>query len=210
MQVLTDLHAEGACHGDVKPANLLLSASGRVKLVDFGSSQSIRGEPTAGSGTDLDHHGMAHLWQRQHESAIDVLHSSSVCRQSDEGTRLTIQKPHGTPARTQATPASELRRTLGTPAFMSPEASAGQPFQGDAADCWALGVCLYLAAFGRLPFSAPSVVQLFEIIRCAHSLLTIELCGSGRDMQRCYSCQQVSIPACRHSGAHRCDCDSNT
>ena len=32
------LHAQGMCHADIKPENLLLTAEGDIKLVDFGLS----------------------------------------------------------------------------------------------------------------------------------------------------------------------------
>jgi serine/threonine protein kinase len=39
-------------------------------------------------------------------------------------------------------------RTVGTPAFFTPEMCRGGPFSLRAADLWALGVCLYIFVFG--------------------------------------------------------------
>lgn len=42
-------------------------------------------------------------------------------------------------------------RTVGTPAFFSPEMCDGRPYSARGADAWALGVCLYIFVFGALP-----------------------------------------------------------
>ena len=42
-------------------------------------------------------------------------------------------------------------RTVGTPAFFTPEMCRGGPFSARAADLWALGVCLYIFVFGAAP-----------------------------------------------------------
>lgn len=39
-------------------------------------------------------------------------------------------------------------RTMGTPAFMAPEMCEGQPYHGEVADIWALGICLYMFVYG--------------------------------------------------------------
>ena len=40
-------------------------------------------------------------------------------------------------------------RTVGTPAFFSPEMCDGRPYSARAADVWALGICLYIFVFGE-------------------------------------------------------------
>jgi serine/threonine protein kinase len=50
---------------------------------------------------------------------------------------------------------------LGTPAYMAPEQAEGHK-AGPPADVWALGVILYRLLAGRLPFEAPSVVDLLH------------------------------------------------
>ena len=46
-QALRAAHAAGICHNDIKPANLLLDATGHVWVGDFGLSQQLPAEPAA-------------------------------------------------------------------------------------------------------------------------------------------------------------------
>lgn len=48
-----------------------------------------------------------------------------------------------------------LTDTEGTPVFYSPEICSGEPYLGKPADCWAIGVILYLLIYGKLPFFEP-------------------------------------------------------
>ena len=63
-----------------------------------------------------------------------------------------------------------VRATAGTPAFYAPEMcgddkTGAKVYSGRAADVWALGVCLYMWIFHRLPFEAPTVFMLMEAIK---------------------------------------------
>jgi serine/threonine protein kinase len=52
---------------------------------------------------------------------------------------------------------------MGTPQYMAPEQVRGRGF-GVPVDVWALGVLLYLAAAGRHPFDADSVLDIYDQI----------------------------------------------
>jgi len=59
-----------------------------------------------------------------------------------------------------------LRKTTGTPAFMAPEICSGakEQFSGRAVDIWAVGVTLFCLIFGRVPFIAPTVIEIYDKI----------------------------------------------
>ncbi|GLH00284.1 Ovarian-specific serine/threonine-protein kinase Lok, partial [Gryllus bimaculatus] len=59
-----------------------------------------------------------------------------------------------------------LSSTVGTPAFLAPEALGGGAgrFSGRALDVWALGATLYAFVYGQVPFSADSVPALYRRI----------------------------------------------
>eukprot|EP01012_Entosiphon_sulcatum_P053589 TRINITY_DN7374_c0_g1_i1.p1 TRINITY_DN7374_c0_g1~~TRINITY_DN7374_c0_g1_i1.p1 ORF type:complete len:1156 (+),score=125.17 TRINITY_DN7374_c0_g1_i1:110-3577(+) len=58
-----------------------------------------------------------------------------------------------------------VRKTAGTPMFMSPEACAGEYVSAKLSDIWALGVTVYVFLFGRTPFTADSEMQLYNVIQ---------------------------------------------
>ena len=57
-------------------------------------------------------------------------------------------------------------QSSGTPAYMSPEQTRGEP-AGPPADVWALGAVLHECRFGRPPFAGRSANELFARIRDA-------------------------------------------
>lgn len=52
----------------------------------------------------------------------------------------------------------------GTPAFHAPEVIAGEKYNPYVADIWALGVCMYCAVIGELPFAGPGIMGMYQRI----------------------------------------------
>ncbi|KAK9905511.1 hypothetical protein WJX75_001206 [Coccomyxa subellipsoidea] len=59
-----------------------------------------------------------------------------------------------------------LEKCQGTPAFLAPEMMRPHSrYRGRPTDIYALGVCLFTFVYGRIPFSAPTVYQLFQVVQ---------------------------------------------
>jgi len=60
----------------------------------------------------------------------------------------------------------QLKQSAGSPAFLAPElCAAGTTPHGKLVDLWALGVTLYCFIYGRVPFMAENVLDIYEKIR---------------------------------------------
>jgi serine/threonine protein kinase len=98
------LHVHECIHRDLKPSNVLVTAEGRVVILDFGLVSELS-DPDKGITRD--------------------------------------------------------GQLLGTPSYMAPEQATGQRV-GRAADYYAIGVMLYQALTGHLPFAGSILQQLVE------------------------------------------------
>ncbi|KAJ2070318.1 hypothetical protein IW146_006450 [Coemansia sp. RSA 922] len=59
----------------------------------------------------------------------------------------------------------KVHGSSGTPAFMAPElCQSDGGVSGEAADIWALGVCLYSFIYGTLPFQGASVIEIMDSV----------------------------------------------
>jgi hypothetical protein len=115
---LHSAHTKGVIHRDVKAANLMIMAGGRVKVLDFGLAKIARAKDETAEGN------MTHL-------------------------ALT-----------------EPGAVMGTVGYMSPEQATGAPTD-QRTDLFSLGVVLYQAATGRMPFAGSTPVETIHRIRYA-------------------------------------------
>jgi tetratricopeptide (TPR) repeat protein/tRNA A-37 threonylcarbamoyl transferase component Bud32 len=131
---LADAHAVGLVHRDFKPDNVLVDASGRARVLDFGLVQSdgaAEEPPPRGSALDNELAATA-----PGEGSPQETHSAPI----DPGSML-----HWSIRLTQA------GNVLGTPAYMSPEQHFGRP-AGPTSDQFSFSITLYEALYGVRPF----------------------------------------------------------
>ena len=111
---LARAHDRGIVHRDLKSANVVVSAEGLVKVLDFGLAKRIGNE------------GL-------------------------EGSTLSLESLH------------EKSTISGTLPYMAPEVLRGEAADYRS-DLWALGIVLYEAASGRLPFKGQTAFEVSSAI----------------------------------------------
>ena len=147
-EVLVVTHAAGVVHRDLKPGNVMVTAAGGVKVLDFGLARSLpadgaiaggeatEGTPDAGAGGA----GSGRVEEGQRASAPDET------RLPEPGELPTIA---GSPS--HAGPETEDGALLGTLAYMSPEQARGEPAT-PASDLYSFGLLLQELYTGQPPY----------------------------------------------------------
>jgi serine/threonine protein kinase len=137
---LAAAHAERVVHGDLKPANVIVSADGTATILDFGLAGQQHTVENGTSETDRSNQ------------------QGTAGGESDRLTDLdeTLEYPSPGPRATGG--------IRGTPAYMSPEQAAGKRPVA-ASDVFAFGLTWFEMLTGRPALSASSVINLLQQLR---------------------------------------------
>jgi serine/threonine protein kinase len=128
-------HNHGMVHRDVKPANLMLSEQGVVKVADL---------------------GLVKTPQLLDEEALieDTAATNAAARPP---------KPSGGTSLAAATADVTLaNKAMGTPAYMAPEQSENAAGVDHRADIYSLGCTLYVLLTGRPPFEGATALEVMS------------------------------------------------
>ena len=121
------------------------------------------------------------MWMRDVVLGLEHLHNSGICHRDikpenvlwDSKAKRAKLADFGVSTLCGTGRAGDyVKATQGTPAFFAPEMSGddktgARVYSGKAADCWALGVCLYMWMYLKAPFEAPTTHMLLEKIKNA-------------------------------------------
>ena len=132
---LAAAHDQGMVHRDIKPHNILITASGDVKVTDFGIARAAAVPPEAAVGEPVG------------KPAGETSPGRSGTDASAKGGAL---------GGANGAVGSDLTATgivMGTAGYISPEQALGEP-AGPQSDLYSLGVTLYEMLTGELPFRA--------------------------------------------------------
>jgi tetratricopeptide (TPR) repeat protein len=149
-------HERGLVHRDFKPDNVMISADGQVRVMDFGLVQ-LRGDRSASGRWETS--GPARLAAAA--GAADPDDEEDVRSTQPVGAALArFDTSDGVPE----VELTEAGVSLGTPAYMSPEQFRNEPVDART-DQFSFCVALYEAVYGERPFPGRTVHEISEAVR---------------------------------------------
>ncbi|MEM9290555.1 MAG: serine/threonine-protein kinase [Acidobacteriota bacterium] len=156
-------HSQGVSHGDLKPENVMISAEGEVKVLDFGLAQSVNPDRFAPLG--------------KIEALQDVRDLGPLAASSTLS--LILSRGDSGGVSSSSSSSSDNRYILGTPRFMSPEQLQGQPATL-ASDMYSFGLMFYELFTGAPGY--PLNLKLPELLERVEQAKVLPIQGIDKDL----------------------------
>jgi protein-serine/threonine kinase len=181
---IDETHKMNWIHRDVKPDNFLISASGHLKISDFGLAFDGHWSHSQAYYSNHRQHLLDKLGIKIAGDEQDTVEDTLANGDADQDPRMPSRAPSYSKKDADENAKREgllnwrnrterrklARSVVGTSQYMAPEVILGQPYDGRC-DLWSIGIILYECFFGRTPFYSENRMLTKESIVSHHSTL---------------------------------------